>query len=52
MNNAAGQPAWLAGGFVWKAFSGGPERRDRADFRFLGRPAEQEVRRWFGASAK
>ncbi|HEX4955345.1 MAG TPA: hypothetical protein VF017_18295 [Thermoanaerobaculia bacterium] len=38
---------WLAGLFVWKAFSfelpPGPE----ADFRFLGRAAEAEIRRYF-----
>ncbi|HEX2252539.1 MAG TPA: AbrB/MazE/SpoVT family DNA-binding domain-containing protein [Thermoanaerobaculia bacterium] len=50
---------WLAGVFVWKAFSdelpgpGGAEighpRRppDRADFRFLGREAEEVVREYF-----
>lgn len=41
------RPQWLAGVFVWKAFSGGPERTDRADFRFLGREAEGVVGEWF-----
>jgi hypothetical protein len=47
-----GRPPWLAGVFVWKAFSG--ERGDgaeaeppRADFRFLGRAAEAAVRGYF-----
>jgi hypothetical protein len=46
---ALGRPPWLAGTFVWKAFSG-EERwaREEADFRFLGRPAEQVVRRYYG----
>jgi hypothetical protein len=40
------RPAWLAGTFVWKAFSGeaGEGRRQSADFRFQGRPAEAVVR--------
>lgn len=43
------RPPWLAGAFVWKAFSVETEsvRGDRPDFRFLGRPAETEVRRYF-----
>jgi hypothetical protein len=42
-----GEP-WLAGLFLWKAMSG-PPRTDgvRPDFGFLGRRAEQEVRRFF-----
>lgn len=50
--DALGKPRWLAGAFFWKAFSA-PSERDatgggsRPDFRFLGRPAEHEVRRWF-----
>lgn len=51
--DALGCPPWLAGAFVWKAFSGPQDRARggsaRADFRFLGRPAEREVGRWFGA---
>jgi hypothetical protein len=41
---------WLAGTFVWKAFSGGEDRwrRDAPDFRFLGRQAEGVVRRYYG----
>ncbi|HEY2293841.1 MAG TPA: hypothetical protein VGM86_24315 [Thermoanaerobaculia bacterium] len=44
---------WLAGTFVWKAFSapgaeGGPE----ADFRFQGRKAEGVVRRYYGGEPR
>jgi hypothetical protein len=40
---------WLAGTFVWKTFSGGEERfGERADFRFLGRPAEAVIARYYG----
>ncbi|MEA2693848.1 MAG: hypothetical protein QOJ16_3235, partial [Acidobacteriota bacterium] len=41
---------WLAGTFVWKAFSGSEDRwrRDAPDFRFLGRRAEAEVRKYYG----
>jgi hypothetical protein len=55
---ALGRPPWLAGVFVWKAFSGptggggGGGRGDRADFRFLDREAEGEVRRYFGAAGE
>jgi hypothetical protein len=43
-----GRPPWLAGLFLWKAFSH-PDagRRDRPDFHFLGRPAEAAVRDYF-----
>ena len=44
--DALGRPPWLAGAFFWKAFSAPPGRDGRADFQFLGRPAEAEVRRW------
>lgn len=45
---ALGRPDWLAGVFVWKAFTAdGADARDDADFRFLGRPAENVVRRYF-----
>jgi hypothetical protein len=45
---ALARPPWLAGTFVWKAFSGESRRaREEADFRFLGRPAEAVVRRYF-----
>jgi hypothetical protein len=44
--DALGRPRWLAGAFFWKAFSAPPGRGSRADFQFLGRPAEAEVRRW------
>lgn len=40
-----GKP-WLAGLFVWKAFSG-EVASPRPDFRFLGRPAEAEIGRFF-----
>jgi len=48
--NALGRPRWLAGTFVWKAFSGGEAGRNRteADFRFLGRRAEAVVRKYYG----
>jgi hypothetical protein len=50
--DALGKPRWLAGAFFWKAFSAPLERDgsaggERPDFRFLDRPAEHEVRRWF-----
>jgi hypothetical protein len=48
---ALGHPDWLAGTFLWKAFSGpereGGERDRRADFRFLGRRAEAVVREYY-----
>src|SRR5579863_3626610 len=54
---ALGRPAWLAGTFVWKAFSGeadgggamGRRHRDRqeADFRFLGRRAEAVIAAYY-----
>jgi hypothetical protein len=45
---ALGRPKWLAGTFVWKAFSApGSEGGSRADFRFLGRKAEGEVREYY-----
>lgn len=45
-----GRPSWLAGTFLWKAFSGeGGDRghSGRADFRFLGRRAEAAVRNYY-----
>jgi hypothetical protein len=48
---ALGTPRWLAGAFFWKAFSAPPGRDGRADFRFLGRSAEDEVRCWLGMAA-
>jgi hypothetical protein len=47
-----GRPRWLAGTFVWKAFSAelgetGEGRAGRADFRFLGRAAEAVIRRYY-----
>ena len=47
---ALGRPPWLAGLFVWKAFSGpvdGRRHGPQADFRFLDRQAEGEVRRYW-----
>lgn len=52
-----GRPSWLAGTFVWKAFSapGGGSRGapqgigPRADFRFQGRKAEAEIRAYYRA---
>lgn len=44
-----GRPSWLAGGYAWKVFSHAEaEGGRRPDFRFLGRPAEESVARWFG----
>jgi glycosyl hydrolase family 113 len=40
---------WLAGTFVWKAFSAqGSDSGREADFRFQGRKAEGVVRRYYG----
>ena len=51
--SALGRPRWLAGAFVWKAFSGaGPERGPRADFRFLGRKAERVVRGYYAPGSR
>jgi hypothetical protein len=45
---ALGRPKWLAGTFVWKAFSApGSDGGSEADFRFLGRKAEHEVREYY-----
>lgn len=51
---ALGRPRWLAGTYVWKAFSddvsdASGRARVRADFRFLGREAEGAVRRYYQA---
>ncbi|HEY4574856.1 MAG TPA: hypothetical protein VIJ26_12845, partial [Thermoanaerobaculia bacterium] len=44
---------WLAGTFVWKAFSApGAEGRQEADFRFQGRQAEGVVRRYYGGEPR
>jgi hypothetical protein len=46
--HALGHPRWLAGTFLWKAFSGdGSDSRGRADFRFLGRRAEAVVKGYY-----
>ena len=46
---ALGRPPWLAGTFLWKAFSGpGSDGRHEADFRFQGRKAEGVVRGYYG----
>ncbi len=44
-----GRPSWLRGVFAWKAFSAdrGGDAGTRADFRFLGRPAEAVLREYF-----
>jgi hypothetical protein len=52
---ALGRPPWLAGTFVWKAFSGeladraGGRRRwgEATDFRFLGRQAEAAIAAYY-----
>jgi hypothetical protein len=55
---ALGHPPWLAGAFVWKAFSGEAAAADRpaarhrreetaADFRFLGREAEAAIAAYY-----
>jgi hypothetical protein len=56
---ALGHPRWLAGAFVWKAFSGEAAAADRpvaarrrreetaADFRFLGRQAEAAIAAYY-----
>jgi hypothetical protein len=57
---ALGHPPWLAGAFVWKAFSDETAQSDRpaaarrrrddaaADFRFLGRRAEAAIAAYYG----
>jgi hypothetical protein len=46
---ALGRQPWLAGTFVWKAFSApGGDRHGDADFRFQGRKAEGVVRKYYG----
>ncbi len=47
--DALGRPPWLRGVFAWKAFSAdrGGDAGTRADFRFLGRPAEAVVGDYF-----
>lgn len=49
-----GRPRWLAGTFVWKAFSGGDggDSGHRADFRFLGRKAEAAVRGYYAPAPR
>lgn len=42
-----GRPPWLAGAFVWKAFTGASDSGLRADFGFLDRPAEAVIRGWY-----
>jgi hypothetical protein len=49
---ALGRPKWLAGTFLWKAFSApGSEGRGEADFRFQGRKAEGVIREYYGGRA-
>src|SRR5215203_3957317 len=46
---ALGRQPWLAGTFVWKAFSApGPDAGQEADFGFMGRKAEGAVRGYYG----
>ena len=47
--DALGRPPWLRGVFAWKAFSAdrGGDAGTRADFRFLGRPAEAAIKGYF-----
>ena len=46
--DAVGKPSWLRGVYLWKAFSHArAEGGDQPDFRFLGRPAEAEIQRYF-----
>ncbi len=49
---ALGRPSWLAGVFVWKTHSNESTMTasEGADFRFLGRAAESEIRAYFGAT--
>ncbi len=45
-----GKPHWLGGMFVWKAFSMADSTPGTSpDFRFIGRPAEAEIARYFTA---
>ncbi|HTG35449.1 MAG TPA: hypothetical protein VLB76_21210 [Thermoanaerobaculia bacterium] len=45
---ALGRQPWLAGTFLWKAFSApGSDSGGEADFRFLGRQAEGAVRKYY-----
>jgi hypothetical protein len=49
---ALGRRPWLAGTFVWKAFSSGvSDSRQSADFGFMGRKAERVVGRYYGGAA-
>ncbi len=46
---ALGRQPWLAGTFVWKAFSApGGDHRIEADFRFQGRQAERVIGKYYG----
>ncbi len=51
--DAIGRSPWLRGIFAWKAFSAdrGGDSGTRADFRFLGRPAETVLRDYFSPPA-
>ncbi len=45
---ALGRPRWLAGTFIWKAFSAPhSDSGHEADFRFLGRKAEGKIRDYY-----
>ena len=51
--DALGRPPWLRGVFAWKAFStdSSGDAGTRADFRFLGRPAEAVLENYFSPPA-
>jgi hypothetical protein len=49
---ALGRRPWLAGTFVWKAFSNGSDSGQRADFGFVGRKAEGVVGRYYGGEGE
>lgn len=46
--DALGRRPWLAGTFVWKAYTTGSSSGQRADFGFMGRKAEGVVGRYYG----
>jgi hypothetical protein len=53
---ALGRQPWLAGTFLWKAFSSpegeGGRRGSSSDFRFQGRKAESVIGRYYGAAVR
>ena len=46
--DALGRRPWLAGTFVWKAYTTGSSSGQHADFGFMGRKAEGVVGRYYG----